>query len=61
VVALWKDAKSGSPIEIEMGPNDLGVVLCLTVQYLEEFTADGRSDHCTTGYPILAGIHPVPA
>jgi hypothetical protein len=61
VVALWKDAKSGSPIEIEIGPNDLGAVLCLTVQYLEEFTADGRSDHCTTGYPILAGIHPVPA
>lgn len=61
VVALWKDAKSGTPIEIEIGPNDIGVVLCLTVQYIEEFTADGRSDRCTTGYPILAGIHPVPA
>lgn len=61
IVALWKDARSGSPIEIEIGPTDIGVVLCLTVQYLEEFTADGRSDRCTTGYPILAGIHPIPA
>lgn len=61
VVALWKDAKNGMPIEIEIGPDDVGVVLCLTVQYLEEFTADGRSDRCTTGYAVLAGIHPIPA
>ena len=59
VVAIWKDAKSGSPIEIDIGPDDMGVVLCLSAQYLEEFTADSRSDRCTTGYPILAGIHPI--
>jgi hypothetical protein len=59
VIALWKDAKSGTPVEIELPPAAGGIVLNLTAHYLEEWTADGRSDHCTTGYPILAGVHPV--
>jgi hypothetical protein len=61
VVALWKDAKSGTPVEIELPAGADAIVLSLTVQYLEEWTADGRSDLGTTGYPILAGIHPIAA
>lgn len=34
-------------------------ILTLSAENHEEFTADGRSDGGTTGYPILAGIHPV--
>ena len=59
VIALWKDAKSGTPVEIELPQGANAVVLSLTVQYIEEWTADGRSDQCTSGYPILAGIHPI--
>lgn len=59
VIALWKDAKSGAPVEIELPSGAAGVVLSLAVQYLEEWTADGRSDQGTTGYPILAGVHPL--
>jgi hypothetical protein len=59
VVALWKDAKSRKPLEIELPKGADALVLSLTVQYIEEYTADGRSDHRTTGYPILAGVHPV--
>jgi len=58
-VALWKDAKSGAPVPIELPEGASGILLTLSVQYMEEWTADGRSDDKTTGYPILAGIHPV--
>jgi hypothetical protein len=61
VVALWKDARSGTPVEIELPQGADAIVLSLTVEYLEEWTADGRSDLCTTGYPTLAGIHPITA
>jgi len=59
VVALWKDAKSAAPREIELPEDSDGVVICLTVKYLTEWTADGRSDEGTAGYPLLSGIHPI--
>ena len=59
VVALWKDAKSPAPVEIEMPAGSQGVVISLSVRRLEEWTADGRSDKRNAGYPMLSGIHPV--
>lgn len=59
VVALWKDAESASPREIELPEGCDGVVICLTVKYLTEWTADGRNDRGTAGYPLLSGIHPI--
>jgi hypothetical protein len=57
VIALWKDAVTGIPVEIEL-PNDrTAAVLNLTVKQLEEYTADGRSDGGATGYPTLSGVH----
>ncbi|HUB81232.1 MAG TPA: hypothetical protein VMB03_20660 [Bryobacteraceae bacterium] len=57
VVALWKDAYTGVPVEIELPTGKSAAVLNITVQDLEEFTADGRSDDGATGYPVLSGIH----
>jgi hypothetical protein len=59
LIALWKDAKSAAPVEIELPPGAAGCVLSLTVQWDEEWTADGRGDNRTTGYVILAGTHPI--
>jgi hypothetical protein len=59
VVALWKDAKSPAPVEIEMPAGSQGVVISLSVRRLEEWTADGRGDKRNAGYPMLSGIHPV--
>ncbi len=60
VVALWKDAKTGVATEIDFPSAAKAVVLNITVDYREEWTADGRTDFGTTAYPILAGIHLVP-
>ena len=59
VIAMWKDAKSGAPVQIELPEKAEAVVLSLAVDKIEEWTADGRSDGGATGYPILSGIHPV--
>jgi hypothetical protein len=59
VVGLWKDAIRPDPVEIVLPEGADAVVLTLSAENYEEFTADGRSDGGTTGYPILAGIHPV--
>jgi hypothetical protein len=58
-IALWKDAKSGAPTEIEIPETADAVVLSLTVEHLKEWTADGRDDEGWSGYPILSGIHPI--
>ena len=60
-IALWKDPKNGTPIEIELPPKAEGVVLSLAPDYETEFSADGRNDEKRTGFPVLAGIHPVTA
>jgi hypothetical protein len=59
VVGLWKDAVRPDPVEIVLPEGAEAVVLTLSAENHEEFTADGRTDEGTTGYPILAGIHPV--
>lgn len=59
VVGLWKDAVRPDPVEIVLPEGADAIVLTLSAENHEEFTADGRSDGGTTGYPILAGIHPV--
>jgi uncharacterized protein YjiS (DUF1127 family) len=59
VIGLWKDAHSSTPVEIELPENCDGVVLSLTVRWVNEWTADGRDDSGATGYPLLSGIHPV--
>jgi len=60
VVALWKDSQSGA-VEIELPAGHQGIVLTLTVKYMTEWSADGRSDRGTTGCPILAGVRPIPS
>jgi hypothetical protein len=59
IVALWKDAKTASPLEIELPEGYDALVVSLAVRYIEEWAADGRSDHGGTGYPLLAGVHPI--
>jgi hypothetical protein len=61
-IALWKDAKTGGPYEIELPPDADAAVLSLAVEEHTEWTADGRNDETDsgeggTGYPILAGVH----
>jgi hypothetical protein len=59
VVALWKDAKYGNNIEIELPSGAEAVVLSLAREFSEELTADGRSDYGAAGFPTLTGIHAV--
>lgn len=59
VVGLWKDAHSSTPVEIELPENCGGVVVSMTVRWMDEWTADGREDRGATGYPLLSGIHGV--
>jgi hypothetical protein len=61
VIALWKDARSSKPIEISMDNRASGVVLSLTREFREEWTADGRSDGGFTAYLLLNGVHQVPS
>jgi hypothetical protein len=59
VIGLWKDAHSSTPVEIELPEGCGGVVLSLSVRWMDEWTADGREDRGATGYPLLSGIHGV--
>ena len=59
VVALWKDAHSGNPIEIPIPPDRHAVLVSVTRSFHKEFTADGRDDQGTTSYLTLSGIYPV--
>jgi hypothetical protein len=56
VVALWRDPKTGAK-ELEIQPDTDGLVLNLTAEYDEEWTADGRGDGKNSGYPVLSGYH----
>ena len=60
-IALWKDARSDGPVEIELPEDAHGVILTLSIELRDEWTADGRGDYGSTGYPILAGTYPVRA
>jgi hypothetical protein len=58
-VGLWKDAKSGAARQIDLPSGAEGIVLNLSRQLDQEWSADGRSDEGMAGYPILGGVHPV--
>ncbi|MFL6306823.1 MAG: hypothetical protein ACJ72H_25100 [Candidatus Sulfotelmatobacter sp.] len=59
VIALWKDSEHGEATEIDLPPDSDAVVLSLSVRYVEEYTADGRSDKGAAGCPILSGVYPL--
>lgn len=59
VIALWKDARTGRARELQLPEKANALVLNMTVEYGEEWTADGRGDLGVSGYPILAGHHPI--
>jgi hypothetical protein len=54
-VALWKDPAEGAR-EIDLEPGAEAVVLTVQAEFVEEFTADGRSDHGAAVRLVLAGI-----
>lgn len=59
VIALWKDNRSGAAREIEISDGADAVMLNLLVEKTEEFTADGRSDRCQAGRPVLTGAYDI--
>lgn len=58
VVALWKD-RGGTSAEIELPAGCGGIVVSLSFQFEEEWTADGRRDHGSAVFPTLSGVHGV--
>jgi hypothetical protein len=58
IIAMWKDKLYGSK-EIALDKGSVGCVLSLSCKVLEEFTADGRSDHKATEVPVFSGIFQV--
>jgi hypothetical protein len=54
-VALWKDPAEGAR-EIDLDPGAEAVVLTIAAEFVEEFTADGRSDHGAAVRLVLTGI-----
>ncbi len=59
-VALWKDPAEGArEIDLEAGAE--AVVLTIAAEFVEEFTADGRSDRGAAVRLVLAGISQIRA
>ena len=56
VVALWRDSKTGAQ-ELELQHGSDALVLSISVEYETEWTADGRHDNQSSGYPTLTGVH----
>ncbi|HWB59740.1 MAG TPA: hypothetical protein VG733_09615 [Chthoniobacteraceae bacterium] len=59
IVALWKDARSGAPLEIELPHDHQAILLSLSHEMRNEVTADGRNDGGAASYLSLSGIHPI--
>jgi hypothetical protein len=59
VVALWKDAHSGDPIELTLESGERALLLSLTRVFRNEYSADGRDDEGSTSYLTLSGVHPI--
>jgi hypothetical protein len=59
MVALWKDGRSGAPLEIELAHGSDAVLLSLTREFRTEYTADGRNDENSTAYIVLGGVHQI--
>jgi hypothetical protein len=58
VVAMWKDPTTPAR-EIELPAGASGLVLSVTRDYREEWTADGRPDDGAAAYLRLGGVHPI--
>jgi hypothetical protein len=58
IVALWKD-RTGTSTEIELPEGCGGIVVSLSFQFQEEWTADGRRDYGWAVCPTLSGVRPV--
>ena len=56
-IALWKDARSASAVEIELPRGGDAVIVSLCNERVQEWTADGRSFERKSAYPRLAGVH----
>lgn len=54
-IALWKDPAEGAR-EIDLEPDADAVVLTVAAEFVEEFTADGRSDHGAAVRLVLTGV-----
>ena len=59
-VALWKDPAEGAR-EIDLEPGADAVVLTVAAEFVEEFTADGRSDHGAAVRLVLTGVQQIHA
>jgi hypothetical protein len=59
-IALWKDPAEGAR-EIDLEPGADAVVLTVAAEFVEEFTADGRSDHGAAVRLVLTGIQQIHA
>jgi hypothetical protein len=59
-IALWKDPAEGAR-EIDLEPDAEAVVLTVAAEFVEEFTADGRSDHGAAVRLVLTKIHQIRA
>ena len=56
-IALWKDAKTGEAVSIDLPRDKEAAVLSLSRIFVKEYAADGRDDGGMTGYPTLTGVH----
>lgn len=56
VIALWKDALSGAAQEIRLPDTADAAVLNLSVERVEEWTADRRRDSAVAGFPKLIDV-----
>ncbi|NVB36254.1 hypothetical protein G6O69_00320 [Pseudenhygromyxa sp. WMMC2535] len=59
-VALWKDPVEGAH-EIELDPSADAVMLNVAAEFVEEFTADGRSDGGAAVRLVLNAVHQLQA
>lgn len=55
VIALWKD-HGGTSTELDLPAGCGRIVVSLSFQYEEEWSADGRSDGCEAVFPTLSGV-----
>jgi hypothetical protein len=54
-IALWKDPAEGArEVDLDVGAD--AVVLTVAAEFVEEFTADGRSDHGAAVRLVLTGV-----
>lgn len=58
-VALWKDAITGGPYELNLPSDADALLLSLGVEKRTEWSADGRGDQGSTAYLTMRCVHPI--